>query len=131
MKNNRSPWVATAILWMLLPRAEREFLLGDLAEQYWERRELNRIKAWLWYWGQLIRLRPLQIAAAGRKPPTVGTRRFAFCGDSLFHDFKYAVRFLRKNPKFTLAAAFVLTLGIGSNTALFSVAHRVLLRPLP
>jgi predicted permease len=127
----RTPRVATAILWMVLPRAEREFLLGDLEEQFRQRCELNRINAWLWYWRQLIRLRPLKIAVAARQPPSAGTRRFTFYGDSIFHDLKYAVRFLRKSPKFTVAAAAILTLGIGSNTALFSVAHGVLLRPLP
>jgi len=130
VKNQRTPRIATAIIWILLPRAEREFLLGDLEEQYGRRYELNRVNAWLWYWGQVIRLRPSKIAAA-RKPPTTSRRSLAVLSDSLFSDVRYAGRFLRKNPKFTLAATFILTLGIGSNTALFSVAHGVLLQPLP
>ena len=70
MKHQRTPQIATAILWILLPRAEREFLLGDLEEQYGRRYELNRLNAWIWYWGQLIRLRPSKIAAAAHKPTT-------------------------------------------------------------
>jgi putative ABC transport system permease protein len=51
--------------------------------------------------------------------------------DAFFRDIKHSVRMFLKTPGFTVTAISALALGIGANTAIFSVVNAVVLKPLP
>ena len=67
-------------------------------------------------------------AIAARREPW---RRLRQLVDELAQDVHYALRQIRRAPAFTATAAFILALGIGANTGVFSIVHHLLISPLP
>ena len=120
-------------IWLLnkrLPAEWRDFVVGDLEEEFATRIGDSPVAAHAWFWWQTMRC--LAAPPPVRPNPLVaGSPQ----GDSrmrtVFADLRYAFRVMSRTPSFAAAVISVLAIGVGANTAIFSIVNAVLLRPLP
>lgn len=131
----RPPRLAERLMMQVLSTPQsRHGVIGDLREEYQaKRRKQPRWACDLWHWRQAVLVFwRFGIAKPQRRLPGQraegGMRSVA---ESIGQDLRLARRCLLKNAAFSLLACSTLALGIGANSAIFSVVNAVLLRPLP
>lgn len=152
-RQDRPPSLAAFLLSKALPSDERENVLGDLEQAWYEESTGSRTADRLWYWAQALLMalgflgyRVQRSLSEPRKTSSLGDPNHALAspppplhlrskGDSAmsgwFQDFRFAFRIFARRPGFAISTVLILALGIGASTAVFSLVDSILLRPLP
>lgn len=140
MSVDRAVRVYRALL-LLYPREFRRAYGDDLVAAFAHRhrtRGRRRVRFWLFHLADLVRSVPREhwnaLHSGLRHVSTADRGRAATAGvhmHAMIHDLRHTLRGFRRRPAFPAVVMLTLTLGIGMNTAIFSLVNGVLLRPLP
>jgi len=137
-QHGRLPAIPLLLFRTLVPQAEREEVLADLAAEHaWRSRTHGRVAASLWAWRQLIGSLPALLRRAiwrgrtGFEPRSSWMQPGGAMLEGWIIDLRYSARRLASRPTFTLLAVLTLALGAGGTAATFSIVRTLLVAPLP